>query len=195
MNINKTKNKNIFILAQQIINESIGVIEGCRKIVSSKTEQEIRDDDDFLTITAIESETDEFPIGETRSHYHKKNLEKLDKELDEYLKVIKPIIFEACRNLINKCKYKIFYLTEAEWRLIPEDNLSLDLGGGKFLDLNGSLFREDNKFILILDTAEQKKLYDVLVNLLIFITSRDGSGQNNTGLQIKQLINIFDPCK
>ena len=93
-----TENKRIAILAQQIIDGSIGIIEGCRRMTSLKIKQKVRDDEDFLTIRGIDSQTDEFPIGDVRKHYHKASIEKLDKELSEYLEQTKPVIFEACKS-------------------------------------------------------------------------------------------------
>jgi len=98
--MNLTEKKKMVILAQQVINGSLGIVEGCRRIVSFKIYP--IDDPDYQTIVGVESETDEFPIGDVRKHYHKASLEKLDRELNEYLVRVKPIVFEACKNLITK---------------------------------------------------------------------------------------------
>lgn len=95
------KQKAVFI-AQNIVNESIGLVDGCRQIVSLRLCQEIRDDPDFLTIRGFESETDEFPIGEVRKHYNQEALKKLDTELNSYVARVKPIIISACENIIKK---------------------------------------------------------------------------------------------
>jgi hypothetical protein len=101
--MNLTAKEKMVILAQQIIDGSMDIIDGCRRMTYLNIEEKIRNEDtDFLTLRGIESETDEFPIGEVRKHYHKRSLEKLDKELNEYIEQVRPTLLKACKNLISK---------------------------------------------------------------------------------------------
>lgn len=89
-------------LARKIVDGSIDPIEGCRQMVSLRVQQEIRDDQDFVTIRGFESETDEFPVGEARKHYDSEYLKKLDLKLKWYLDQMMPNLIEACQNIIKK---------------------------------------------------------------------------------------------
>ncbi|HCU05793.1 MAG: hypothetical protein A2X77_06070 [Gammaproteobacteria bacterium GWE2_42_36] len=100
--MNASERKNITNLAQKIIDGSINIIEGCRQISSLKIEKEMRDNSDFLIIRGFESETDEYPLGIVRKNYNQESLRKLDKEIMTYLNESKPVILEACKNLIKK---------------------------------------------------------------------------------------------
>ena len=97
--MNLSEKKKMVVLAKQIIDGSIDIIDGCRQILALKIYP--IENPDYRTIVGFESETDEFPIGEVRKQYHKESLEKLDKELNKYINQNKPIILEACRNLIS----------------------------------------------------------------------------------------------
>lgn len=95
-----TENKTIAILAQQIIDGSIEIIEGCRRIAFLKIY--LIEDLDYRMIIGFVSQTDKFPIGSERKYYDEEYLKKLDKELNEYLVECRPTVLEACKNLINK---------------------------------------------------------------------------------------------
>lgn len=101
--VNEFYRKKILSVAEQILNNSLDIVQGCRQLDSLYTRSSYAENDkDFLIIKAVASETDEFPVGEVRKHYDDKVLEKLDKELNEYLGQSKSIIFQACENIIKK---------------------------------------------------------------------------------------------
>lgn len=98
--MNVSDKKKIVSLAKQIVDGTIGIIEGCRLIVSLKIYP--IEDPNYRIIMGVESGTDEFPIGDVRQHYSEESLEKLDKELNKYIESRRLIILEACKNLLKK---------------------------------------------------------------------------------------------
>lgn len=82
---------------------------------------------------------------------------------------------------------KTFYLKKHEWEFISKYCINLQL--------NNKLLRENSSFILALDTLEQEKLNDHLIDLFVSIGLKDDCEPNSIGLQIEGLIDIFNPYK
>jgi hypothetical protein len=61
------------------------------------------DDPDFITFTAIDSESDHLPIGEVRREWAPDVLEKKDVEIRAVEDSWREGAFQAARNLLHKC--------------------------------------------------------------------------------------------
>lgn len=88
--------------ANAILREEINPIEGCRLINRLRHNTGIPDDDVFLTIRAIDSETDHFPLGETRRHCSSEYLARADAEMHSYLDHARQDIFRACEEIVKR---------------------------------------------------------------------------------------------
>ena len=91
----------IVIVAKKIINNEIHPIMGCRELCNLYFRVDAQYEVLFTTIRTIESETDELPMGKPRKFYNKKYLAQLDREINDYLKEVKPMLDEACEKLIK----------------------------------------------------------------------------------------------
>ena len=92
----------IIQITKMVLDGGIDLISGCRNLDALRMQYDISSEDkNFLQITAFASDTDEFPAGEVRKLCNKDYLEKMDKELEKYLSVVKPQLLEACRNILK----------------------------------------------------------------------------------------------
>jgi 2-methylcitrate dehydratase PrpD len=56
----------------------------------------------FKAITGVESETDDYPLGERRNSYSAELLAKLDSEVSSYLNEVRPAVLQSCREIIEE---------------------------------------------------------------------------------------------
>jgi hypothetical protein len=98
----KRTEKELMEIAQQIIDNTIHPIEGCRLINKLRFKTANPSDEVFLPIIGIESETDEFVLGNTRSNADSTYLKEKDTELERYLLELKPVLIRTCEQLIRK---------------------------------------------------------------------------------------------
>lgn len=87
-----------------IIAKKINTLEGIRELLKLRHELDLSDNEVFLPLIGIASETDEFPLGIARDHYDKSLLKRYDKELNDYLSISEETINDSCRNIKSKLK-------------------------------------------------------------------------------------------
>ncbi len=96
--------REIAAIAKKVLAREIEPIEGCRSMV--KLQQSLdaasRSDPDFLTIVAIESETDHFVLGAERKNWESQALNDLDRKRQEYLQRNQGYLHDACKAIIDK---------------------------------------------------------------------------------------------
>ena len=94
----------IVAIARQVLAKEIDPLEGCRAIVRNQggLSAEERDDPDLTTLVAIESETDDLPMGTVRDLWDSKALAQQDRRRAKYLSRVKSDLFKACRALIER---------------------------------------------------------------------------------------------
>jgi len=85
-------------LARKIATQEIDPILGCRAIVGKLRylDEHVIKHEAFLTIRAIESETDDLPVGPERDSWDRFALAEKDRELTEYLAKVAQAFNEAC---------------------------------------------------------------------------------------------------
>src|SRR5579859_7742704 len=96
--------KKTHFLASEIIQKKINLVEGVRALEHLLVTLKIDMDEEFLTIKAVDSESDVFPMGSVRKHWNPEKLKELDKERIEFEKFYENGVFEACRKLVEKFK-------------------------------------------------------------------------------------------
>jgi len=95
--------KRVVQLANRMLNEEIGLIEGVRLL--STLRWEVTDDQfdpDFLFFIGIDSETDALPIGEERRHWADYALVEKDKEIKKNEDFYRMEVFASCKVLIER---------------------------------------------------------------------------------------------
>jgi hypothetical protein len=89
--------------ARSMLNGDLNFLEGARTLVDLRHEAAVRDDDsDFMVFVAIDSETDNLPIGAIRQHWPQEVLEKLEPEYRKAEGWAKEFGTLACESLIRR---------------------------------------------------------------------------------------------
>jgi len=97
----ESKRNELVVVANSMLDERMNLIEGVRKICSLRFTVGDPENDVFMPIRAIDSETDHFPIGEIRSRCAPDYLQRMDAEMQDYLSDARPYILEACKEIIS----------------------------------------------------------------------------------------------
>ena len=87
-------------VCQAIIDESIGIVEGVRSLVSLSFSLECEDEQPFLGFRGIDSQSDHFPLGELREHWDKNSLAREDANRLEFERDFKEEVIADCREII-----------------------------------------------------------------------------------------------
>ena len=95
------KRHELIALANSMLAGKTNLIEGVRKICTLRFAVEDPENEVFLAIRGIESETDLFPLGEMRTNCHREYLMRMDGEMNTYLAEAQEDIFQACREIIK----------------------------------------------------------------------------------------------
>jgi Protein of unknown function (DUF2489) len=93
-------------IAKAMIAGDFNLIEGVRRLCSMRFEIAESDNQVFMTLRAIESETDHFPLGKMRDLCDAKYLERIDAEMNHYVTEAKKDILIACNEIIEKLSDK-----------------------------------------------------------------------------------------
>ena len=89
-------------VAQEILSGSIDLLAGCRSLVRLRIEAEAPVSPAFAAITGVESETDDYPLGDQRAAYGSELLARLDSEISTYLNKVRPDVLEACKEIVEE---------------------------------------------------------------------------------------------
>lgn len=92
----------VAFVAREMIAGSVGIVDGCRRLVKLFARLDVDDDDLFLPIIAVESETEILPIGDARSLWWPEALEAKEKEFKPYLEEVRPEVLEVCEALVQR---------------------------------------------------------------------------------------------
>lgn len=99
--LRKSKRAELIAVANAMLDGKMDLIEGARKICSLRFAVGDPDNDVFMPIRAIESETDHFPLGEMRSRCAADYLRRTDAEMRRYLLDAQQDILKACNEIIR----------------------------------------------------------------------------------------------
>jgi hypothetical protein len=97
---NNVKKGELLALAQSILARRLNPIAGMRRIVALRFATGDPDNEVFLPIRGMESETEAFPIGDARANFSDGYLEKMDADMKNYLSHAEADIFQACREIL-----------------------------------------------------------------------------------------------
>lgn len=95
------KRHELIALASSMLAGETNLIEGVRKICTLRFAIEDPENEVFLAIRGIETETDVFPLGEMRTNCHTEYLKRMDSEMQSYLSEAQEDILQACREIIK----------------------------------------------------------------------------------------------
>ena len=95
------KRNELIAVATAMIDGKMNLIEGVRRITALRHDTENPNDQVFMPIRAVESETDHFPIGSVRARCAPDYLKRADQEMELYLAEAKDDILAACREIVR----------------------------------------------------------------------------------------------
>lgn len=95
-----TRRQEIVELANLMLFGDINLIEGTRRICALRFAIDDPENEVFLPLRAIESETDAFPLGAMRSNCSAEYLKRADSDLESYLVDARDDILQACREIV-----------------------------------------------------------------------------------------------
>jgi hypothetical protein len=87
------------VFVDRILQGEVGLVEGCRSLVQLAHCLGLHEDSHFLVAIAIDSETDQYPLGDERKIWHTASLERKDRELAAYEDLIREDSLVALRDL------------------------------------------------------------------------------------------------
>ncbi|MES2072634.1 MAG: DUF2489 domain-containing protein [Pseudomonadota bacterium] len=97
----------VVVAAGAMLNGTLSFLAGSRLLAALRHEAAVREDDaDFRVFVAIDSETDDLPIGTVRQYWDKQALEKLEPEIQAAEVWAKEQGSKACESLISRFQEK-----------------------------------------------------------------------------------------
>jgi len=88
-------------VANAMLAGNMNLIEGIRQICSLRFAVADPENEVFLAIRGIESETDTFLVGQIRSNYSQEYLQRMDVEMQSYMAEAKDDILQACQEIVQ----------------------------------------------------------------------------------------------
>jgi hypothetical protein len=95
------KRRELVVVANSMLESNTNLIEGVRQICVLRLNVGDSDNDVFMTMRAVESETDAFPLGAMRAKCSPDFLERMDVEMQAYLSDARDDILQACRDIVR----------------------------------------------------------------------------------------------
>jgi hypothetical protein len=86
-----------------MLDGELSYLLGARRLAALRHEAEIKDgDEDFMIFVAIDSDTDDLPLGPVRAHWDKQALERLQPEIEAAETWAKAHAESVCTKLIGR---------------------------------------------------------------------------------------------
>jgi len=99
------RRKEMVRVARHILDGSIGIVAGARKITRLRFPSRADKDNEILVFVGIDSESDHLPIGDVRQHWSADALKAKDAELQAYEARVRERAFRACQSLIARYEH------------------------------------------------------------------------------------------
>ena len=91
------KNNELIEVCRKMLVEDISLVYGARRVLDLAKEIGGVDDAIFNVIKGVVSETDDCPELSNRSKFSDEYLEKVDREVDDYIASVKSDVFDVSR--------------------------------------------------------------------------------------------------
>jgi hypothetical protein len=91
----------IIATAGDLIAGNIDVITGSRFLAIPTRQAKLADDPHALVILAVDSESDVYPLGAAREHWHPEALAEKDRKRERYAAQVHDDVIAACRGLVR----------------------------------------------------------------------------------------------
>lgn len=89
--------------AAAMLNGQLQFLEGVRILTSLHSKACVAgDDDDFMTLVCVDSETDSLPVGDVRRHWAAAALQRLEPEIEAATQWARQFASGACESLLAR---------------------------------------------------------------------------------------------
>ena len=95
------KRRELISIAASMLAGEMNLIEGVRQICVLRFAVEDPENELFLALRGVESETDNFPLGSMRESCSPEYLKRIDSEMQNYLANAQGEILQACREIVK----------------------------------------------------------------------------------------------
>jgi len=95
------KRRELVAVANSMLAGEMNLIDGVRQICALRFAVEDPENEVFLAIRGVESETDTFPLGSMRANCSLGYLERMDSEMQRYLSEAQGDILQACQEIVK----------------------------------------------------------------------------------------------
>jgi hypothetical protein len=96
-----SKRHELVAMAEAMLAGEADLLEGARRICALRFAVEDPENEVFLALRAIDSETDHFPLGAMRPTSSPEYLKRADGEMQAYLVNAREDILQACREIVK----------------------------------------------------------------------------------------------
>lgn len=93
--------RELVAVAESMLAGETNLLEGVRRVCALRFTVEDPQDEVFMSIRAIDSETDHWPLGTTRATCSEEYLIRSDREIRDYLVDARDDILQACRRIVK----------------------------------------------------------------------------------------------
>lgn len=87
--------------AKAVLDGNLGIVEGCRQLAGLGAVLDQPLPSSFDVLIAVDSETDDYPLGPVRDRYSVEALVRIDDEVERYVHSVRPAVLAACRDLVD----------------------------------------------------------------------------------------------
>jgi len=104
LNTFEAKQREAADIARAILDGKRGVCDGCRALtrLAHDIVPDWRVDPDFVVFGALDSDSDRFPLGDARRHWHPSVLSELDSEREQLEERVRPKVTVACLSIVSR---------------------------------------------------------------------------------------------
>jgi hypothetical protein len=102
MTLTESPQTQIAVVAEGMLSGKVGLVDGCRQLMKLSNRLDENSEGLFIPIVAVESETDDLPLGEARSVWSAEALARKDAEASTYLCQVREVVLEACEVLVKR---------------------------------------------------------------------------------------------
>lgn len=96
-----SKRRELVAVAKSMLAGEANLLEGVRRVCALRFAVEDPENEVFLAIRAIDSETDHFPLGAMRASCSPEYLTRVDDEMQTYLAEAREDILQACQKIVE----------------------------------------------------------------------------------------------
>lgn len=94
--------REILAAARGVLDGTVGMVDAARTLTSISYALGVENDEPFISFRGIDSETDDYPLGDVRARWNPAALAREDAKRERYEEEVRESVKEGCRALLAK---------------------------------------------------------------------------------------------